>query len=264
MLAKRNLDKKFIHWNKKWHAPYGRKLTRRLLPYKYSTGLPLRRLNGMFSLQPNSDTRVYEYPWAYYATRLDAGMKVLDIGGGLSGFPFVLSKEGMHVVNVDPFYDYGPLKHYKYDPYDVIDKMNGSFGTHVQLKRTTLSEARLEANSFDRVFSISAIEHIPMDEVERIMKEIHRILKPQGMVVLTVDLFLNLYPFSKRMENEYGRNISIKSMIDMSGLELITGDKRELFGYEEFDSQEILANLETYFISTTYPVLAQTLVLKKA
>lgn len=263
MLALRKLDEKFIRWNREWHAPFGRKFIKKLFPRKLQSNMFIQKYAGVFSFQPNSDTRSIEYPWAYYASALEPGMNVLDIGGGFSGFPFVLSKMGMNVVNVDPILDYGPLKHYNSEPEKIFRYMNSAFSANVQLKRTTLKEAKLPDESFDRIYSISALEHIPSNEIQSIMKEVYRILKPNGLAIFTIDLFLNLIPFTKREHNEYGKNVSVKGIIDMSSLELIEGNKMELYGYEEFDSNLILENLEKYYISTTYPVLTQMIVLKK-
>jgi len=41
------------------------------------------------------------------------------------------------------------------------------------------------------------------------------VLKPGGRLVLTIDLFLNLKPFTSRTSNQFGVNVSIgELMID--------------------------------------------------
>ena len=63
---------------------------------------------------------------------------------------------------------------------------------------------------------------------------------------MTVDLFLDLYPFSKRLSNRFGSNASIRRLIEISGLEIEVGDKRELFGFEEFDPQHTMELLPSF------------------
>ena len=102
MLALKDLPKQYIDWNEEYHAPYGKKLTfdtvlKRLLPWEAYI-----KKKGFFSVQTNNTTRMFEYPWAFYNADLSEGQKVLEIGGGLSGFQFVLDALGCHVVNIDP------------------------------------------------------------------------------------------------------------------------------------------------------------------
>jgi SAM-dependent methyltransferase len=142
-------------------------------------------------------------------------------------------------------------------------RLNRAFGTDVQVIEATLQEARLPTNSIDTVYSISTIEHIPVTELQSLMKGIGRILRPGGLCVLTVDLFLNLWPFSDLACNAWGTNVSVKSLVDFSGLSLVLGRRAELLGYAEFHPREILAHLEDFLIGSAYPVLAQCLVLRK-
>ncbi len=263
MLAKRKLDNKYLQWNWQWHAPFGRTFLKELIPKKYWYSRWAGPLVGMYVFQPNSDTRKFEYPWAVDVAGLKPGMNVLDLGGGYSGFSFTLSKMGMNVTNVDPFVDYGPSQHYEDRPSDIVRRLNRVFHTNITLKHCTLKEAYFPDESFDRIFCISTIEHLQQEEIMFMMQEIHRILKPSGLCILTVDLFLNLEPFTPRMTNEFGRNVSIKWLTDTSRMELCKGNKEELFGYEEFAPKNILQQLESYYLGSSYPALVQAFVLKK-
>jgi SAM-dependent methyltransferase len=189
------------------------------------------------------------------------GADVVEIGGGLSGFQFVLAKCGARVRNVDP----GEAATGRGWPVSQgsIARLNRAFKTDVELLNTTLPEARLERSCADLVFSISTIEHIPPDDVAQLMREITRLLRPGGRCVLTVDLFLNLHPFSSRTENEFGTNVAPALLIAESGLQLVVGEPSELFGFPEFEPPEILARLDEFLINEYYPVLAQCLVLEK-
>jgi SAM-dependent methyltransferase len=237
-----------------------RKVLRRLGLADHDVSL---RLGGPFALQGNNDTRTVEYPWAFAATPLGPGLDVVEIGGALSGFQFALAKAGCRVVNVDPGDDdeyWGlslPMNR------QTMGRLNRVFRTDVDLRVTTIQSAGLGDASADRVFSISVVEHFPEQELAALAREIHRVLRPGGMCVLTIDLFLDLDPFTSKQSNEYGRNTNVRELVEATGLELIVGDRAELVGYDEFDAQSILMNLSEYYIGSGYPVCAQALVLAK-
>ena len=133
-------------------------------------------------------------------------------------------------------------------------------------KRLNLFLARIEAglpeNSFDRVYSISVIEHIPPEEISSLMQEIRRILRPGGMAVMTIDLFLDLHPFTEERRNQWGTNVDVGSLVEASGLSLTKGDPDELLGFRSFDPQRVRGALGEYLIGA-YPVCSQALVLSK-
>jgi hypothetical protein len=92
---------------------------------------------------------------------------------------------------------------------------------------------------------------------------IKRLLKPDGIVVMTIDLFLDLKPFSEREANEWGRNLNVREFMDMAGLKLENGDPAELLGFPEFDPARIMGNLANYMIGEGYPALSQCVVARR-
>jgi SAM-dependent methyltransferase len=216
---------------------------------------------GPFAIQPNSTTRTFEYPWAFFATPLTAGLRVLEIGGGLSGFQFVLDRHGCTVVNVDPGLEAKGVG-WRCDS-ESIAKLNQVYGTTVELRNTTIDKANLTPESFDRVFSISVLEHLPDDDIRDALTFAYACLKPGGQFVMTVDLFLNVLPFTCRKSNKYGKNASISSFVNFAPFKLVQGRQDELYGFREFDPDRILGNLETYF-QGDYPALVQCVVLQKS
>lgn len=267
MIARRNLPRAHWEWNRRWGAPFGRAFyhwTRdvgrvaRVLDSTLFAAAP--SLRGPFGFQANNSIRAAEYPWAFHAVPVVAGQRVLEIGGGLAGFQFVLDRSGCDVVNVDP----GLGAKGRGWPCDAraMDRLNRMFGTHVTLYNCFLPEAPLAAESFDRVYSISVIEHIPQGELPEIMRLAYRLLKPGGSFVITLDLFLNLRPFCSRESNEFGTNISARALVEAAPFELAYGDRTELFGYPEFDTDRVLSQLDSLLLGV-YPALAQCLVLRK-
>jgi SAM-dependent methyltransferase len=188
-------------------------------------------------------------------------MNVLEIGGGLAGFQFVLDSFGCQVVNVDPGMEAEGVGW----PCDQnsMKKLNQRFNTKIELRNVTMDKAELNENYFDRAFSISVIEHLPDTNIMEVMQHVHRSLKPGGLFILTVDLFLNLKPFCSRMTNAFGKNQNVKWMTELAKWEIVVGKSSELFGFAEFSEDYVQSNLEKYLTGRFYPALVQCLVLKK-
>lgn len=270
MILSKKLSSNFTEWNKKWVAPnniHHFSFMRELI--KIDLVIPFEKLpnvlyyliphiGGIFSFQRNSKTREVEYPAVYFATNLDKSMKVVEIGGGLSGFQFVLSKQGLSVQNVDPGdpeynWNYTQRQHYL---------INKAFGTNVQLISKSIDQVDIESNSVDRVFCISVVEHLKLNERKAIAENIYRIIKPGGYAIFTADLFLDIFPFTKKKQNRWGANASIYEFIKTSKLKLVKGNKKELFGFPEFEKSYVLENLSHYCLGD-WPVVSQLFVLQK-
>lgn len=257
MLAKRPLPPEFHRWNHHWGAPFGRhvragRLLRRRVPLSV-----LLKLSGPFSVQENNDCRSWEYPWAFHAVPVGPSSNVIDLGGGCSGFPFALASTGARVTNVDPCLDPRWVC-----PSTTIDTMNQVFRTEVQLARSTLAEARLPSESVDTIYSLSVLEHLDPEELQATVDAAVRVLKPGGYLVLTVDLFLNLYPFCTRERNEWGTNYRVTEFLRPK-LRLIQGERSQLYGFPEFTADEILAHNEEFFLASGARCFSQCLVLQK-
>jgi 2-polyprenyl-3-methyl-5-hydroxy-6-metoxy-1,4-benzoquinol methylase len=274
MLARRELPLEYEKWNVTWGSPWGlravaspvnsgrtEKVVERVeqLPARFRRPLlhsdRLNRVRGPFAFQPNTSTRAYEYPWAFSQVQGLGPSRILEVGGALSGLQFVLAKSGHEVYNVDPFFDYG-TGDYDVDPAAEHAALNRSFGTHVTLQRATLPEAYL-TGKFSAVLCISTIEHLSEQDIASTLQTAKQILEPGGLLVLTVDLFLNLLPFCHRKSNQWGSNASIAWIQELVGYEMVVGERTELFGYPEFSAQGIMSRLEEFAISTQYPQMAQ-------
>jgi SAM-dependent methyltransferase len=263
MLARFRIEPWFADWNRHWGAPFGLE-GRPLDPAVYDGVIDARacaeisRL-GLFSAQPNNSTRLFEYPWAYFISGLQPAMNILEVGGALSGFQFVLSREGHRVHNVDP-----GVEHFGFriTP-SSMDTLNRVFHTDVNLMNCPIEGAALPQGHYDRVFSLSVLEHLSPETIDAAMDRIHYALRPGGLLVLTVDLFLDLAPFTRQTTNKWGRNVPIPVLSDPSRFELVHGRRSELFGFDEFDPQQIVDNAHRYFIGRNYPTLIQTLVLRR-
>jgi hypothetical protein len=95
MILPKELPREFRQWNATHGAPAGAPWWNRLMQTRLRTYLWHRRMRlpgkllqaiGPFGFQANSTTREGEYPWCFFATPLEAGMTVVEIGAGASGF----------------------------------------------------------------------------------------------------------------------------------------------------------------------------------
>jgi SAM-dependent methyltransferase len=248
MLGRRSMPVTYHQWNAQHGAPFGRQIL-----ITTADGKNVLSREGIFTHQGNNTTREWEYPWAFYATPIEAGMNIIEIGGAQSGFQFVLDKAGCMVYNVDPGNDAAK----------IMD-LNQKYGANVVPVCTTIDKAGLPAGQFDRIFSISVLEHCSPEDFATAIRYSYDLLKPGGFLIATVDLFLNLFPFSDRMEYAAveGRNQDINEFIKAAPFELVQGEKAELYGFPEFEHRKIMARLEEFLIGVV-PAMASCLVLRK-
>jgi hypothetical protein len=85
------------------------------------------------------------------------------------------------------------------------------------------------------------------------------VLRPGGHAVLTIDLFVDLAPFTGRERNEWGTNIDIRGLLDQAGLELVEGDPAELCGFDAFQPEAIQSRLMD-LLTGSFASLVQCLV----
>ena len=113
------------------------------------------------------------------------------------------------------------------------------------------------------MFSISVLEHLPTSDIEAAVRCAFGCLKPGGYFVLTVDLSLDIAPFTARQTNKYGTNVDIRWLVRLAPFALVQGLPSQLYGFAEFDHGIIQSNLSTFLIGRGYPTLVQCLVLQK-
>lgn len=115
-------------------------------------------------------SRVYEYPWALWASRLCKGDWVLDAAGGDGYFQHAAVSVGCQVVNVD--LDASKQPHTVMGILSVLDDLR--------------CLTPFQADVFDRVVCLSVLEH-DRDPLG-ILRELWRVLRPDGRFVLTFDV----------------------------------------------------------------------------
>jgi SAM-dependent methyltransferase len=258
VIAACELPEEYRQWNRANGAPHGRVWAKSGRVIKFLSWKQRSWLRGPYGIQPNNRTREFEYPWAWHAAKLVPGMDVVEIGGGLSGFQFSLSRFGCNVTNVDP----GMNEHgWPCNP-ESISVLNRTFRTQVRLMHADISRAELQRDSYDRVFCISVMEHLDEQVRHAAMRKAYDCLRPGGLAILTVDLFLGLTPFTNRESNRFGTNCNVRRLIEAAPFRMILGREDQLFGFDAFSTDAVMSNLSRFLIGEN-SVVAQCFVLEK-
>ncbi len=119
-------------------------------------------------------TRDVEYPWALEQAQLRTDGKpevILDAGCDKAPLALYLGQVLRHEV-------YG---------IDIEDYASFYEDTMVRFKRGSAAKTGYKDAFFDKIFCISVLEHLPPEEGKAVLAEFQRILKPTGMVIITMD-----------------------------------------------------------------------------
>ena len=137
-------------------------------------------------------TRCWEYPWILENGCFDKGVKCLDAGCGQSPLPVYLHDIGCEAHGLD--YLRGEKGDYP-ETYGINQEWIKSLRGKVNYHHGTMFNAPFPDNTFDRVTCVSVLEHILTPENPRAhnpcLRELRRILKPGGLLIVTVDFFMN-------------------------------------------------------------------------
>lgn len=118
-------------------------------------------------------SRQHEWPFCLYHAELDKSHICLDIGSGDSPIKYRVAESCKNLYCLE------------YEPFDKSEKKDNIYfikgdGRYVPFP----------AQSFDRVFCISVIEHIPENRF-KVIEETVRVLKPGGKLLLTYDVLMS-------------------------------------------------------------------------
>jgi SAM-dependent methyltransferase len=138
--------------------------------------------------------------------------------------------------------------------------LSRAFGAAVTLVPTTLASAGIRDHSVDVLLSVSTIEHFAPPDLAEFCDHAARVLRPDGVAILSIDLFLDLAPFCAATQHQYGTNVDVRQLLADAGLVLREGEPAELYGFPEFSTDRVLQQLSGYLVGQSYPALAQCLV----
>jgi 2-polyprenyl-3-methyl-5-hydroxy-6-metoxy-1,4-benzoquinol methylase len=129
-------------------------------------------------------SREWEYPYAVVNSEARPGMKVVDLGcGGAPLIPYFVTRVGCQAAGVDLNLSATPhhtLRGFNRPPEHVFPQ--------VTWKLRSMAETGLPAAQWDRVFCISVLEHVTEELARDTLREIKRLLKPDGRAIITTDV----------------------------------------------------------------------------
>lgn len=151
---------------------------------------------------PRTVIRTQEYPWFADQMQDCAGLDILDLGAGVCCLPFYLADRGARVTTVDmhalqrnaqpreTWNEWGYLDYGRLDP--RIRSFNMDFGAFKE-----------PSGSYDIIYSVSVIEHMPAETRRAVIARIADLLCPAGRALFSLDL----EPGSDRLWNLSGGHI---------------------------------------------------------
>lgn len=192
-------------------------------------------------------SRAWEYPWAIQSADLNReSLRILDVGGGGSPFAEYLAKQGHECFVVDPSLNkgvnsvvnaeksiYRNLRSFVFFYILKFCGINRLWGLPIKQNKYAIhyyphsaAETKFSGNYFDRVFCLSVLEHIPLELWPRCVKEFERVLKPNGMLIITLDM--STFHANSRQYLELVNSCALKLVGDLNYDVPISMDDKKL------------------------------------
>lgn len=109
----------------------------------------------------------------YLAKLFPPGAKVLNIGIGGGVFEEEALRHGLEVYSLDPVES-------------AVESVAVRFGLGDRAKQGACQDIPFPSDMFDGVILSEVLEHLEDDILSKALREVHRVLKPHGMLVGTV------------------------------------------------------------------------------
>lgn len=133
-------------------------------------------------------TRAFEGPWIVRQLGALPGRRILDVGAGVSPLPLLLANGGADVVTVD---SHSTIRDLSADPrqwndwgfldYAQVDE-------RIESHNLNVLEADFAVAAFAAIYSMSVVEHMPVNVRQALWPRVRDWLADQGLLLLTVDL----------------------------------------------------------------------------
>ncbi|MFA5886399.1 MAG: class I SAM-dependent methyltransferase [Patescibacteria group bacterium] len=190
-----------------------------------------------FPLHPTWWSRFYEYIWASkFIEKTDIS---LDAASGICHpFKFYLADHGQetHALDYDPrILEEGEIKKEIFEVFGAtgLNKMTPEYFQKIVYQKASLTKMPYENKKFDKIYCLSVLEHlndwpnkypyfndhpgfdkfIPRN-IEHSLREFRRVLKDNGLIILTFDYpTINLYYFKRIIER---LNLTFAAAVDFT------------------------------------------------
>ena len=134
----------------------------------------------------DGDLKNVQRPWTVKAIlgTVPQGGKLLEIGGGMPLVAGLLTELGYQVTLVDAYEGMGngPTEYETYvQQFPHVTLVKRYFGSDL---------SGYEESSFDCIYSISVLEHVPQQGIQEIYEGIRKFLKPGGMSIHCIDVVI--------------------------------------------------------------------------
>ena len=182
----------------------------------------------------DGDLKNVQRPWAVKALlrSVPPPARILEIGGGepvVSGF---LNELGYDVTLIDPYdgFGNGPIEYDAYvEAFPNVKIVRGYFEPHMQT---------FSAGSFDAVFSVSVLEHLPLDAAAKCFQAIGEFLEPGGASIHCFDFVL------QGLAQEYDLTMARNILRQQAQLENLPAEP----GFDDL-LERLKGDVETFFLS---------------
>jgi len=189
----------------------------------------LPQITGM-----EGDLKNVQRPWAVKALlrALPPPARLLEIGGGEPIVSGTLNELGYDVTLIDPYdgFGNGPTEYEKYvERFPNVKIVRGYFEPRLP---------NFSSASFDAIFSVSVLEHLPAEAATRCFEAIGEFLAPGGASIHCFDFVL------QGIGQEYDLTNARNIVTQQAKLENRTGET-------DFDDllERLKADVETFFLS---------------
>jgi 2-polyprenyl-3-methyl-5-hydroxy-6-metoxy-1,4-benzoquinol methylase len=210
---------------------YARHVVRAVKRYK-QTCRSVRRFPEFQEYFVHYPIKRSKYSSHYYATKMvGSNQDVLDIGCGEGFFASELAKSGNRIIGVDNLPS--PPRR-SMDQYFTADLDEGL--------QSTID--KLQGKRFDKVLLLDVLEHLRRPE--RILKQCHEVLKPEGRLVVSLPNVANI---TVRLMLLLGRfNYQERGILDKTHLRFFTGSTARCLleenGYSIVEQRESVMPIE--------------------
>lgn len=132
-------------------------------------------------------SRQWEYPFVfseiekYAAAHGERPIKIFDAGSGITFFPYFIKEvvQGAVMTCCDT----------RASLQKIFKTVNARMGNNVKFLYKNIRDTRLESDSFNIIYCISVLEHTK--NYDEIIKEFVRLLKDNGILIVTFDISLD-------------------------------------------------------------------------